>query len=140
MNGWFRVMDVSASALAAQRARMEAVASNLANAETTRTPEGGPYRRRDVVFEATPVGGSFDDVLAGAVRGVRVVDVAVDQSPPRLRYEPGHPDADAQGFVAYPNVEVPVEMVNLLSAARSYEANVTVIEATKNMLLRALEI
>ncbi len=139
-SGWFRVMDVSASALAAQRSRMEAVASNLANAQTTRTPEGGPYRRRDVVFEATPVARAFDDVLAGAVRGVRVADVVEDPSPPRLRYEPGHPDADTQGFVAYPNVEVPVEMVNLLSAARSYEANVTVIEATKNMLLRALEI
>ncbi len=136
----FGVMDVSASGLAAQRARMETVASNLANAETTRTPEGGPYRRRDVVFRAVPAAGSFRSALDGAVMKVEVSGVAIDPSPPRLRYQPGHPDADAQGFVAYPNVEVPVEMVNLVGAARSYEANVTVIEATKAMLLRALEI
>jgi len=136
----FGVMDVSASGLAAQRARMETVASNLANAQTTRTPEGGPYRRRDVVFEAVPAPGSFRSVLEGAVMKVKVSGVSIDPSPPRLRYQPGHPDADPQGFVAYPNVEVPVEMVNLVGAARSYEANVTVIEATKAMLLRALEI
>ncbi len=136
----FGVMDVSASGLAAQRARMETVASNLANAETTRTPEGGPYRRRDVVFQAVPAAGSFRSALDGAVMKVKVSGVAIDPSPPKLRYQPGHPDADAQGFVAYPNVEVPVEMVNLVGAARSYEANVTVIEATKAMLLRALEI
>ncbi len=135
----FQILDVSASGLAAQRLRMETVASNLANAESTRTPEGGPYRRRDVVFEAVPAG-SFRTALDAAVRKVRVADVVVDPSPPRLKYQPGHPDADPQGFVAYPNVELPVEMVNLVSAARSYEANVTVIEATKSMLLRALEI
>ncbi len=135
----FQILDVSASGLAAQRLRMETVASNLANAESTRTPEGGPYRRRDVVFEAVPVR-PFRSALDAAVRKVRVADVVVDPSPPRLKYEPGHPDADPQGFVAYPNVELPVEMVNLVSAARSYEANVTVIEATKSMLLRALEI
>ncbi len=135
----FQILDVSASGLAAQRLRMETVASNLANAESTRTPEGGPYRRRDVVFEAVPAA-PFRSALDAAVRKVRVADVVVDPSPPRLKYEPGHPDADPQGFVAYPNVDLPVEMVNLVSAARSYEANITVIEATKSMLLRALEI
>ena len=135
---FFRVMDVAASGLGAQRLRMEAVASNLANAGTTRTPEGGPYRRRDVVFEAIPV--QFRAALDAASRGVRVARVIEDAAQPRLRYEPGHPDADPQGYVAYPNVDPVVEMVNLLSAARSYEANVTVMEATKNLMLRALEI
>ncbi len=135
---FFRVMDVAASGLGAQRLRMEAVASNLANAGTTRTAEGGPYRRRDVVFEAVSM--PFRDALEAASRGVRVASVTEDNSPPRLRYEPGHPDADPQGYVAYPNVDPVVEMVNLVSAARSYEANVTVMEATKNLMLRALEI
>jgi len=135
---FFRVMDVAASGLGAQRLRMEAVASNLANAGTTRTPEGGPYRRRDVVFESTPM--DFRSALGAASRGVRVAGVVEDASEPQLRYEPGHPDADPQGYVTYPNVDSVVEMVNLLSAARSYEANVTVMEATKNLMLRALEI
>jgi len=135
---FFRVMDVAASGLGAQRLRMEAVASNLANAGTTRTPEGGPYRRRDVVFESVPVG--FGKALDEASRGVRVARVVEDTEAPQLRYEPGHPDANPQGYVAYPNVEPVVEMVNLVSAARSYEANVTVMEATKSLLLRALEI
>lgn len=136
---FFRAMDVSASGLTAQRFRMETVASNLANASTTRTPEGGAYRRRDVVFEAVsagPVRTPFDAVL----RQVRVAAVAIDPSPPQLRYEPAHPDADPQGYVAYPNVEPVAEMVNLLGAARAYEANLTVMEATKSLMLRALEI
>ncbi len=136
---FYSVMDVSASALAAQRLRMETVASNLANESTTRTPEGGPYRRRDVVFEAVPAGG-FRDALAGSIHKVKVARVVEDQGPPRVRYQPGHPDADAQGFVAYPNVDTVTEMVNLVGAARAYEANVTVLEATKSMMLRALEI
>jgi flagellar basal-body rod protein FlgC len=115
------------------------VSSNLANANTTRTPGGGPYRRRDVVFEAVPAT-SFRDALGAAVRQVRVAQVYEDPSPVRVRYEPGHPDADAQGYVAYPNVEPVVEMVNLLGAARSYEANLTVIDATKALMMRALEI
>lgn len=135
---FFGLMDIAASGLSAQRLRMETVASNLANAGTTRTPEGGPYRRRDVVFAATAT--PFRDALDGALRQVSVVNVVEDASPPRMRFEPGHPDADAQGFVAYPNVDPVVEMVNLLGAARAYEANVTVLEATKNLMLRALEI
>ncbi|GAB4255238.1 MAG: flagellar basal body rod protein FlgC [Deferrisomatales bacterium] len=136
---FFSLMDVTASGLRAQRARMETVASNLANASTTRTAESGPYRRRDVVFEAAPAGG-FRTALDRAVRGVRVSGVVEDPAPPNLRYEPGHPDADAQGYVAYPNVNVVTEMVNLLGAARSYEANLTVFEATKSLMLKALEI
>lgn len=136
---FFRVMEIASSALGAQRLRMEAVASNLANAGTTRTADGGPYRRRDVVFE-TAAPASFRTALAAAGRGVRVSRVVEDAQPPQLRYEPGHPDANPQGYVAYPNVDPVVEMVNLLSASRSYEANVTVMEATKNLMLRALEI
>ncbi|MBI5017361.1 MAG: flagellar basal body rod protein FlgC [Deltaproteobacteria bacterium] len=135
---FFGMMDIAASGLAAQRLRMETVASNLANANATRTPEGGPYRRRDVVFAATPV--AFQDALDASLRQVQVTGVVQDPSPPRMRYEPGHPDADAQGFVAYPNVDPVVEMVNLLGASRAYEANITVMEATKGMMLRALEI
>lgn len=136
---FFAMMDLSASGLSAQRLRMETVSSNLANAGTTRTPEGGPYKRRDVVFEAVPTG-SFQSTLGAAVRRVQVAEVYEDPSPGQVRYEPGHPDADPQGYVVYPNVEPVVEMVNLLGATRSYEANLTVIEATKAMLLRALEI
>lgn len=136
---FFDLMDVSASGLKAQRVRMETVASNLANAYTTRTAEGGPYRRRDVVFEAVSPG-RFSDALDAAMNQVRVAAITEDQNPGRLRYEPGHPDADPQGYVEYPNVDAVVEMVNLLGASRSYEANLTVFEATKSLLLRALEI
>lgn len=136
---FFDVMNVTSTGLSAQRLRMETVASNLANASTTRTAEGGPYRRRDVVFEAVP-SGSFEGALGSIMRAVRVARVVEDTKDPQMRYEPGHPDADPRGFVAYPNVEPVTEMVNLLSAARSYEANVTVMEATKSLMLRALEI
>ncbi|NTU60182.1 MAG: flagellar basal body rod protein FlgC [Deltaproteobacteria bacterium] len=136
---FFGLMDISASGLSAQRLRMETVASNLANASSTRTAEGGPYRRRDVVFQAVQPA-SFQSALDASLREVGVARVVEDQSPPLRRYEPGHPDADAQGFVAYPNVDPVVEMVNMLGAARSYEANITVMEATKNLMLRALEI
>ena len=135
----FAAMTITASGLKAQRLRMETVASNLANSGATRTPEGGPYRRRDVVFEAVPVG-PFGGMLEDRLRAVRVAEVIDDPSPPRVRYEPGHPDADVQGYVAYPNVDPVVEMVNLLGAARAYEANVTVMEAAKSLMLRALEI
>lgn len=136
---FFGLMDMSASGLKAQRLRMETVASNLANATTTRTPEGGPYRRRDVVFEAAAPK-QFSDSLDAAMRQVRVAGVVEDTRAGRLLYEPGHPDADPQGYVEYPNVDSVVEMVNLLGAARSYEANLTVIEATKSLMLQALEI
>jgi flagellar basal-body rod protein FlgC len=140
---FFGMMDIAASGLAAQRLRMESVASNLANVSTTRTPEGGPYRRRDVVFEAVAApsfSAALDASLDASLRQVRVSKVVEDTAAPKLRYEPGHPDADPQGYVAYPNVETVVEMVNLMGAARAYEANLTVMEATKNLMLRALEI
>jgi len=121
-------IDLSATALSAQRQRMDVIAQNIANAETTRTPEGGPYRRQQVVF-------TLDD--AG---GVEVTEVVEDPRPPRLVYQPGHPDADAAGYVALPNVNLVEEMVDMISAMRSYEANVTAISAAKTMDQRALDL
>lgn len=136
---FFGMMDIAAAGLRAQRLRMETVASNLANASATRTQEGGPYRRRDVVFQAVPVS-NFRDALDRSLRSVRVAQVLEDPAPFRVRHEPGHPDADPQGYVSYPNVDPVVEMVNLLGATRAYEANVTVIDAAKSLMLKALEI
>ncbi len=122
-------IDVSASALAAQRLRLDLIASNLANAETTRTGEGdGPYKRMQAIFEAADDG------------GVTVRDVIADPRPPQLVYQPGHPDADANGYVAMPNVNTVEEMTDLVSATRSYEANVTALNASKAMTRKALEI
>jgi flagellar basal-body rod protein FlgC len=123
---------------------MNVISSNLANAQTTRTPEGGPYRRRDVIFATIPVPSSFEEVFRNAldttVAEVRVVDIVADGNSPKMIYDPNHPDADASGYVALPNVNIVEEMVNMLAAARSYEANVTAIQATKGMALKALEI
>ncbi len=135
-----RAFAIAATGLAAQRTRMELVASNLANARTTRTPEGGPYRRREPVFLAEPLPARFEDSLAGALRSVRVERVVEDSSPPALRFEPGHPDADADGFVLYPNVDPVEEMVDMLSATRSYEANVTLVRSVREMFRSALGI
>ena len=141
---FFEALNVSSSGLSAQRVRMNVISSNLANIETTRTPEGGPYRRKDVIFGATPVGSSFQDILEsrmwGDVYQVEVEGIYRDDGPPKLKYDPGHPDANDEGYVALPNVNVIVEMINMLSATRSYEANVTAINATKSMMLKALEI
>ncbi len=135
-----RAMSIAAAGLAAQRTRMEVVASNLANARTTRTPEGGPYRRREPVFTAEAVPGSFGEALDGALRSVRVESIVEDPAPPALKFEPGHPDADPSGFVAYPNVDPVQEMVDMLSATRSYEANVTVVRSVREMVRSALQI
>ncbi len=128
----------------AQRIRMNVISSNLANIQTTRTPQGGPYRRRDVVFAAVPLSSSFDEILRNSLNKglseVRVVDVVIDGRSPKMIYAPNHPDADRSGYVAMPNVNVIEEMVNMLSATRSYEANVTAIQAAKGMVLKALEI
>jgi flagellar basal-body rod protein FlgC len=127
----------SASALEAQRARMEVAVSNLANAESTRGPDGQPYRRRSVVLEtATPEGPSFDVQVVG----VRVADIVQDQADFRRRYEPSHPDADENGFVAIPNVDVPEEMVDMLGAARAYQANITAIGLIRDTVQKALEL
>jgi flagellar basal-body rod protein FlgC len=142
MKEFMDMLAVNASALTAQRWRLNVISSNLANAETTRTPEGGPFRRKDVVFAAS--GPSFDEVLRVGLNsrgaGVRVGGLVEDPRPFRVVYNPGHPDADGSGYVALPNVNPLEEMVNLIAAARSYEANVEAFNATKAMLLRALEI
>lgn len=142
MREFFEILDVSASALSAQRYRLNVISSNLANAETTRTLQGGPYRRKDVVFATwDPV---FKEILQSNLdsnpRGVRVLRVIEDARPLRVVFNPSHPDADRNGYVTLPNVQPFEEMVNLIAAARSYEANVEVFNATKAMLLKALEI
>jgi flagellar basal-body rod protein FlgC len=130
----------SASGLNAERARIEVAVSNLANSESTRSPSGTPYRRRDVVLAADGVK-PFEGTLqeAGAT-GVKVAAVVEDQTPFKRRYEPSHPDADKDGFVALPNVEPAEEMVDMLSAARAYQANLTAINLVRDMLQRALEL
>ena len=139
-----KAMRVSSSGLTAQRMRMTTVSSNIANINTTRTPEGGPYRRKDVVFEAMPDAKSFGEVITNlpdkTLQRVQVTDVHVDRGAPILKYEPEHPDADANGYVAYPNINLMEEMTNMIQATRSYEANVSAMQATKDMALSALEI
>lgn len=151
----FSTLNISGSGLTAQRQRVEIVSQNLANAETTRTPEGGPYQRRHVVLAAdrrvvTP----FGSMLAAAnarlgassllglddAQGVRVDQIVRDESPPEMRYEPGHPDADADGYVAYPSFRPIEELTDLMSSVRSYQANLTAVSAVKDMIQRTLEI
>lgn len=131
-------LNASASALDAQRVRMEVAVSNLANAESTRSTDGQPYRRREVVLETQSFASALDRDPAAA--GVKVAAVLEDQSDFRRRYEPSHPDADADGFVAVPNVDVPEEMVDMLGAARAYQANLTAISLIRDTVQRALEL
>ena len=137
-------LDMSASALSAERTHINIISMNLANVKTTRTPDGGPYRRRSVVMESIEVDAAFKAQMRGALdrelRGVRVQGVAVDQRPPKMVHEPGHPDADENGYVAYPDVNVVEEMAALMTAQRGYEANVTTVDAIKQMYTKALEI
>jgi flagellar basal-body rod protein FlgC len=127
--------------MAAQRARAEVLVENMANAETTRTPEGGPYRRKDVVFsssaQASPFSAYFQQEMG---EGVRVADVVVDDRAPDMRYMPGHPDANASGYVAFPRMNPAEEMVDLLSASRSYQGNVAAMTAVKDMINRSIDI
>ena len=137
-------MKISSSGLSANRKRMEAISSNIANAETTKTPEGGPYRRKEVVFGAEPARESFADVLDGTIDGeshtVHVTEVVSSDDPPILKYDPSHPHANNEGYVAMPNVNVMKEMANMISAQRAYEANISAINTTKGMAMKALEI
>jgi flagellar basal-body rod protein FlgC len=139
---FFSSMDISASALSAERTRMNLISSNLANVNSTRTAEGGPYKRKDAIFTATAPPGSFGAALGHATdaRRVEVSQIHEDQNPPRMQYEPNHPDADAAGYVAYPNVNVVEEMADMISASRSYEANVTAAQAAKSMAIKTLDI
>jgi flagellar basal-body rod protein FlgC len=141
---FFSSMRVSASGLEAQTRRMNTISSNIANAETTRTEDGGPYKRKDAVFTATTDKESFGEILNNQmdqqVQGVLVDDVHEDTAPPRMVYNPNHPDANEEGYVAMPNVNTVEEMANMISAQRSYEANVTAMNAAKAMAAKALEI
>jgi len=139
----FSVLSIGASGMAAQRVRAEMLTENLANAETTRTPEGGPYRRKDVVFEASGAQSPFASALSSELEtagGVSVSEVVTDKSDPELRYVPGHPDADANGYVAFPRVHPAEDMVDLMSTARSYQANVAAISAVKDMIQRSFDL
>src|SRR5262245_36752364 len=140
MNTLHSAASASASALTAERIRLEVAASNLANAESTRGPNGEPYRRRDVLLTATPQN-PFDAALgeAGAV-GVQVTGVVADPSEFKRRYDPSHPDADKDGFVAMPNVDVSAEMVDMMSASRAYQANLAAITIVQDLFKRALEL
>jgi flagellar basal-body rod protein FlgC len=140
----FTAMEVAASGLSAERVRMNSLASNLANARTTRTPGGGPYKRLDPIFQAVPIESRLSEVQRSTTKGgvymVEVPFIRQDPSAPQLIYDPNHPDADARGFVALPNVNVVEEMVNLITASRSYEAGVTVMQTLKGMAQSALSI
>ena len=134
---FFAAMDVSASGLGAERTRMNVAASNLANAQTTKSAGGGPYQRRDVVLE------SIEEQSAqgsNAVRGVAVQQISQDNKPPRMEYDPGHPDANAQGYVAYPNINPVEEMVDMITASRAYEAGVTALSSAVTMAETAISI
>lgn len=132
-------ISASASALSAERIRLETAVSNMANAESTRGPDGQPYRRRNVILATQPT--SFDGVLGHAsATGVKVEAIVDDQAPPRRRYEPSHPDADGEGYVALPNVDPAEEMVDMLGAARAYQANLTAIGLIRDLMQRALDL
>ncbi len=142
----FSVLEVSGSALAAERQRAEVVAANMANAETTHTPEGGPYRRKEVVFASSGnlpfrmMLAGFHPTLANAMPAVRVQRVVDDPTEPLMRYEPGHPDANKDGYVAYPAINPIMEMVDLMGAVRSYQLNASAVQASKQMLQQSIEL
>lgn len=140
----FTVFSISASGMAAQRSRAEVISENLANADTTRTPDGGPYRRRDVVLQPQATSSPFAGVLAEQMgsggSGVSVSEVLVDESEPIRRYSPGHPDADKDGYVAMPRINPTEEMVDLMGASRGYQANVAAFSAAKDMIHRSIDL
>ena len=139
----FSLLSVGASGMSAQRARAELLVENLANAETTRTPEGGPYRRKDAVFQTTPVESPFASMFNSelqSMHGVGVAEVVVDQGEPERRYMPGHPDADKDGYVAFPKINTAEDMVDLMGAARGFEANVAAMSAVKDMIQRSIDL
>ena len=140
----FSALSVSASGMTAQRVRTQLLVENISNAETTRTPEGGPYRRKDAVFSSEPVDSSFasmfDESASAESIGVTVSDISVDTREPERRYVPGHPDADADGYVSFPKMNPVEDMVDLMGASRNYQANVSAINAVKDMLQRSLDL
>ena len=141
---FFDALHISASGLSAQRLRMNIISANLANINTTRTKTGGPYRRKDPIFAAQAPETSFRDILRNRqkefLKEVSVVGIVEDSRKPIMKYDPTHPDADDNGYLAMPNINLMEEMVNMISATRSYEAGVTAIQSAKDMALKALEI
>ena len=137
-------LSVAASGMEVQRTRAELLVENLANSETTRTAEGGPYRRKDAIFQAESQGSAFSSIfqseLGGTSTGVSVAEIVQDTRAPERRYMPGHPDADADGYVAFPRINPAEDMVDLLSATRSYHANVAAMTAVKDMLNRSIDL
>jgi flagellar basal-body rod protein FlgC len=143
--GFLNSINVSASGLTAEKLRMDVISKNIANANTTRTANGTPSRRQVVVFEGANGNVPFSQYLSDASKsmiggGVKVKSIAEDQTPFKLVYEPGHPDADENGYVKMPNVDIMTEMVNMITASRAYEANVTALNTTKSIAMKALEI
>ena len=140
----FSALSVSASGMSVQRTRAELLTENLANAETTRTAEGGPYRRKDVVFQAQGVGSPFSSALSTAMgsepAGVTISEVITDQNDPDQRYLPNHPDAGPDGYVAFPRINPAEEMVDLMNASRSYQANVASMSAVKDMIMHSIDL
>ncbi|MGD0775747.1 MAG: flagellar basal body rod protein FlgC [Candidatus Solibacter sp.] len=141
----FSALSVSASGMAAQRTRAALLVENIANSETTRTPEGGPYRRKDAIFSSDQAGSSFASELdsqldSQQLTGVKVAGISVDNSAPEKRYLPGHPDADADGYVSMPKVNPAEDMVDLIGANRSYQANVSAMSAVKDMIQKSIDL
>ena len=139
----FSVLSIGESGMTAQRTRAELLTENLANAETTRTPEGGPYRRKDAVFETAPATSPFSSVFNAQMQasgGVAVSEIVTDNSAPERRFMPGHPDADAEGYVAFPHINPAEDMVDLMGASRNYEANVAAIGAVKDMIQKSIDL
>jgi flagellar basal-body rod protein FlgC len=137
---FLKSLDTSASGLYAQRKRMDIIASNLANIETTRTEKGGPYRRKMVVMKTKEMEQDFSEVFNSSVEGVQIEDIVEDQAPFKKVYNPSHPDADSDGYLYKPNVDLIVETTNMLMARRAFEANIAAIKATRQMIIKALEI
>jgi flagellar basal-body rod protein FlgC len=137
----FSSLSVSSSGMYAQRTRAELLVQNLANSETTRTPEGGPYRRRDAVFTSDDQGSPFSATFQNEIStGVSVSDIVEDARPPERRFLPGHPDADKDGYVAFPNINPAEDMVDLMSAARGFSANIAAMTAVKDMINRSIDL
>jgi flagellar basal-body rod protein FlgC len=137
---FLKSLETSASGLYAQRKRMDIIASNLANIETTRTEKGGPYRRKMVVMRTAELDQDFDTIFNSNVKGVQIDDIVEDQTPFKKVYNPSHPDADGNGYLYKPNVDLIVETTNMLMARRAFEANIAAIKATRQMVIKALEI
>lgn len=144
--GFFNSLDISASALTAERLRMDTISQNIANVNTTKTDSGTPYRRKVVLFEERSASAPFSDYLSESSKnllagsGVRVSKIIEDQTPFKQVYDPGNPEANAEGYVEMPNVDVVTEMVDMIAATRAYEANVTAIDATKQLAMKTLDI